>query len=364
MKISLYIWVSIQSLLFGGSLLLFMRNKLNILLATFFFSTGLHTSLNYFVRFTSVKFDFPQLIGFGDVFNLLYGPLLYFYIKAIIDNRIRKTDYYHFITPVILFITLIVFHLTHDKVNFMTYISSTTHRVAIFSVVLSNILYLVLSARIYVEHFRENYAVERWISTWFSIAISFLVLKVIINGVFLSSFYIVADISSEFRNVLEYIFILLNAIIVGIAGVYTLRYPSVFSLYNNKNFKKKVLIKDSSTESENIILEQLQGLILSKKLYLKADLTERDVAEELNIQPYILSKMLNETLGENFNRYINKFRIEEAKKLLLSPSTNNATNYSIAIDSGFKTESVYYSNFKKIVGLTPKQFQKEHEDRG
>ncbi len=361
MKISLYIWVSIQSLLFGGSLFLFVRNRLNTLLAIFLFSTGIHTTLNYFVRFTNAKFDYPQLIGFGDVFNLLYGPVLFFYLKAIIENKLKKEDYLHFLPSVLLIFGLITFHMQHENINFMTYISSNMHRVVIFSVVGSNLLYLFLSTRIYLEHFKENYAVEKWISVWFSIAISFILLKVIINGVFLSSFYVVTTISAELRNILEYIFILINATIVGIAGIYTLRYPSVFSLYPSKIFKKKIIPSSSDKDSNGMLLENLKQLLTTEKLYLKPELTEREVAHELNIQPYILSKMLNESIGQNFNRYINNFRIEEAKKLLLSPDTNNATNYSIAIDSGFKTESVYYANFKKIVGMTPKQFQKMNE---
>ncbi|UXX81028.1 AraC family transcriptional regulator [Reichenbachiella carrageenanivorans] len=361
MKIALYIWVSFQSILFGGSVLFFKRNLLNKLLAAFFFSTGLHTTLNYFVRFTEVKFDFPRLLGYGDVFNLLYGPILYLYIKSIIDNKLDKRSYLHMMPAVILFVSLCVFHFTHEKINFMTYLSHPMHRVAIFSVVFSNILYLVLSVRIYVLHFKENYAVEKWISVWFTIAISFLALKVIINGAFLSSFYVVPKISAELRNVLVYIFISLNALIVSIAGVYTLRFPNVFRLHSTKLFKKKTDTTSSEPEPVDEILEALQRVLEEKRLHLRNDITEREVAKEIDIQPYILSKVLNENLGMNFNRYINNFRIEEAKRILLSPDTNDATNYSIALDSGFKTESVYYSNFKKIVGMTPKQFQKQHE---
>ncbi len=357
MKEALYIWVSFQSILFGGSVLVLKRNILNKLLALFFFITGIHTSINYLVRFTDLKFDFPRIIGIGDLFNLMYGPILYLYIKALVDKGLNPKNYWHFLPAPLFLVAIGIYHLQTEELNFMTYISTALHRVIISTVVISNIAYLTLSSRKYLKYSESHKKVERWISVWFAIAIVFLALKVIINSAFLTSFFAVTTISAEFRNFLVYLFISLNAVIVFIAGFYTLRYPNVFKLFEAGIIRKKTANTLENKEAEKI-LNKVKGVLEEKKLYLKYDLTEVELARELGIQPYILSKILNENVGDNFNRFINRFRIEEAKKILLSPEYNQATIYAIARNSGFKTESVFYTNFKKYVGLTPNQYRK------
>ena len=47
--------------------------------------------------------------------------------------------------------------------------------------------------------------------------------------------------------------------------------------------------------------------------------------------------------------------------MLLNPQTAHNKMFSIALDCGFNSESVFYTNFKKLTGFTPRQFQKEHE---
>ncbi len=34
------------------------------------------------------------------------------------------------------------------------------------------------------------------------------------------------------------------------------------------------------------------------------------------------------------------------------------TNYAVALESGFRSESVFYVNFKKLVGTTPVKYRK------
>jgi two-component system response regulator YesN len=79
-----------------------------------------------------------------------------------------------------------------------------------------------------------------------------------------------------------------------------------------------------------------------------------DVAEYVGLSPSYFSTLFREVVGISFRKHLNRIRVEESKRLLLS------TQYSladIAIAMGFPDQSYYCKVFKKIVGLTPGKFR-------
>ncbi len=169
------------------------------------------------------------------------------------------------------------------------------------------------------------------------------------------------QITSETRFIFEYLFIGLNTVIVFVAGYYTIRFPNVFKILEVSLSRKKTSSVYISESEANEILKRARKVMTEKKLFLKKDLTQKEVAQEIGIQSYIFGKVLNENFGDNFNRFVNEYRVEKAKEILVDPSYLNSTIYAVVHDSGFKTESVFYTNFKKIVGMTPKEYQKKLE---
>jgi AraC-like DNA-binding protein len=67
-------------------------------------------------------------------------------------------------------------------------------------------------------------------------------------------------------------------------------------------------------------------------------------------------QVINEKTKFNFNDYINTYRIEVAKELLISPENNKLTIDTIAEKAGFNSKSPFYIAFKKHSGMTPKSF--------
>jgi AraC-like DNA-binding protein len=76
------------------------------------------------------------------------------------------------------------------------------------------------------------------------------------------------------------------------------------------------------------------------------------------MNPNQLSWLLNESLGKNFNEFINQYRVETFKNLAKDPANANITVLGLAYDSGFNSKTVFNTYFKKETGLTPKQFLK------
>lgn len=117
--------------------------------------------------------------------------------------------------------------------------------------------------------------------------------------------------------------------------------------------KKKVLLDESSVISYS---NQLLNHLHDEKPYLNPSLSLRSLADQIDIHPNQLSWLLNESMGKNFNEFINQYRIETFKSLSKDPKNSNITIMGLAYDSGFNSKTVFNSYFKKETGLTPKQF--------
>lgn len=110
------------------------------------------------------------------------------------------------------------------------------------------------------------------------------------------------------------------------------------------------------TESDSVIRDQLIHLMENEKMYLFPDLKVGGLAASLGCSPHKLSQVMTSQFGQNFNDFINSYRIEEVKRRLSIGETRNKTIASLAFDCGFNSLSVFNSAFKKFTGMTPSQF--------
>jgi len=85
---------------------------------------------------------------------------------------------------------------------------------------------------------------------------------------------------------------------------------------------------------------------------------------QVDIGPRHLSQVINENLNRNFFDFVNRYRVEEAKKLLINLDKSRNSILDVAFDSGFNSKSSFNMIFKKYTAMTPSQFRKKHmEDR-
>ena len=80
-----------------------------------------------------------------------------------------------------------------------------------------------------------------------------------------------------------------------------------------------------------------------------------DVAGKLHLSPDYFGVLFRRIVGENFNTYLMRIRIEESKLLLLS--TNDSLT-DIAIATGFSDQSYFCKVFKKHTGITPGKYRR------
>jgi AraC-like DNA-binding protein len=118
-----------------------------------------------------------------------------------------------------------------------------------------------------------------------------------------------------------------------------------------------------STLTQEYLLQAVQKIeshMAARKPYLDGDLTLTSLAGQLEINPNQLSQVLNEGLGENFYRFVNRYRVEESKRLLLDPAFAHYNILGIAFQAGFSTKSTFNKTFKELTGISPSEFVKQN----
>ncbi|MCP4132765.1 MAG: AraC family transcriptional regulator [bacterium] len=104
------------------------------------------------------------------------------------------------------------------------------------------------------------------------------------------------------------------------------------------------------------IIDSLQNIMEKEKAFADEDLTLKSLSRELEINQHQLSEILNNVLEVNFNAYVNTYRIEEAKKMLIEEPGRSITSICNAV--GFNSTTTFNSGFVKQTGQTPREFRK------
>ncbi|MEP6793080.1 MAG: helix-turn-helix domain-containing protein [Saprospiraceae bacterium] len=140
------------------------------------------------------------------------------------------------------------------------------------------------------------------------------------------------------------------------------RYPAFHKLLYQpdeiieKPKKKKELLDEDAVKMYST---RLMNHVREALPFLDPDLSLRSLAAQIDMHPNQLSWLLNESLGKNFNEFINQYRIEAFKQISLDPAKSHLTLTGLAYESGFNSKTVFNTYFKKETGMTPKEFMKK-----
>lgn len=112
----------------------------------------------------------------------------------------------------------------------------------------------------------------------------------------------------------------------------------------------------SSVEAEKMF-QRIVDYFETQKPYLDSELRMDDLAKMMELNRNHLSQAINEVGKTPFWNFVNMNRLTEAKRRLKDPSMNHYTIEAIALDSGFNSLSTFNSWFKRVVGVTPKEWR-------
>ncbi|WP_275141301.1 AraC family transcriptional regulator [Elizabethkingia meningoseptica] len=130
-------------------------------------------------------------------------------------------------------------------------------------------------------------------------------------------------------------------------------------LESEEKTEKKKLIPDQDFEA---LKQKLLSLMETQKPYLDGELNLLKLSELININAHQLSYLMNNGFNENFFQFVNKYRVEYAKKLLSGDPSKKFSILGIAFESGFNSKTSFNTIFKKTMGITPSEFRKSQEE--
>jgi AraC-like DNA-binding protein len=345
----------------------------NRLLGCFFLSIALNL-LDVFILSTGFYFTHPAFAGLGSCLPLLFGPLLYFYTRSIIYKNFSVTlkNTVHFFPFLVLFSATECYYLTQpidvqETILRGLFVNRVPVAVSIVStlIFIQFLFYIISSFRLVSSYKKAKGQLfsdprQTDVSWLYSTLIFFIVIIIItmLNGLlvqtFLAKYFLVAFNLVILAMLVFVIQVLMKA----------LRRSYFFSFTGSEDFPvqprapKTNLSLTEQSEKEKIVQTVLQCM-QNDKPYLEPELSLDQLASRLSIKPRVLSQAINDILQQNFFDFINRYRIEEAKRLLTNPADKKITILEVLYQVGFNSKSSFNTLFKKYTGLTPTEFRQQ-----
>ncbi|MFZ1533701.1 MAG: helix-turn-helix domain-containing protein [Chitinophagaceae bacterium] len=361
--------------------------------------------------FLCILYIAPWMIGFAgwydtqpyrDIlfylpFQQLYfiGPVIFFYVQSLLNPSFRfgKKEWLHLL-PGILYLLFSIIMVVTDKLVLKKYYFlangqdpdfDTWYQLTGFA---SMLFYFFLSLRYYnlykklivqVVSYAELVSF-RWVRNFLVAFLIMLFVKIV--------FFILEEITDlsywdtwwyflVFAILFYYIAIsgYANSVETKVAfKPHLLTYRPTLLL----NYSPSLTLTESVTEEAEIIAigpaskdsvadevltewkPKLLRLMQEEKIYEDPELSLTQVAKQLQSNPSFISMVVNRGFGLNFNDFINQFRIEAVKEMLKKGEHKKQTLLGIAYECGFNSKATFNRAFKKVTGLTPKEWVQQN----
>jgi AraC-like DNA-binding protein len=173
----------------------------------------------------------------------------------------------------------------------------------------------------------------------------------------------------EKNHVILLISIFITILLIGILVILFL-YKNLSKSYKDlyeKNIKENLVrplkCKENEIDRDFELFTRITSSFEKEKLFQKQSLTLNDLSAKLNTNEKYISQAINKYSDTNFNGFVNKYRIEVAKKYLLHKELNHYSLEKIAELSGFNNRVTFARVFKSFTKLSPSAFRKMSEKK-
>ncbi len=110
------------------------------------------------------------------------------------------------------------------------------------------------------------------------------------------------------------------------------------------------------------IAHKVEEVMEKQKPYLQTDLKVADLAAMVGISSHKMSQFFSQHKGHTFYDYVNKFRVEEFKRLVKDDRNRSLTLSALAEMAGFSSRASFFRHFKNIEGVSPGEYLKSIND--
>lgn len=116
------------------------------------------------------------------------------------------------------------------------------------------------------------------------------------------------------------------------------------------------------SQKDQDLLGQLEIIMLREEAFKESSLTVVTLAKKMTITQHRLRALINQTLGyENFNSFVNSYRISAIKKALNDSNKAHLPILTIALDYGFNSLSPFNRAFRESENMTPSEYRRNAE---
>ena len=134
-------------------------------------------------------------------------------------------------------------------------------------------------------------------------------------------------------------------------------------LQKEETFNQKMPMKQQNSflkdEDKRELIKDIEFVFNNIDEICSTEFSLNRLAQLVNSKPRYVSQAINETLNMTFTNMLTDARIKEAcKRLNDIEQYGHLTIEAIAQSVGFKSRSNFVNNFKRLIGITPSEYQK------
>jgi len=326
----------------------------------------------------ALSFSIAHILFAGDVINhisakvytlgdptfFLIAPLLWFYTKELTGGRVQVAwkmilHFLPFLLIIILSLSLQSINAQHAFIQFLDHHNKLINIVFWIVLVAQFSFYLSAIRRkwiIYRQLIRQEVSNKEHVDiSWISFI---MIVFLLINLFFLFNLFVAIHFENN-------AWLAKTTALIFSLTVFALGYKGILQKEIFKNDAE--LIPDAVNEApsqtvtskpDQELIKRLLDHMQERKSYLDPELTLSQLAKDLSISRSQLSQLINDGIGDNFYDFINKYRVEQVKKLMTDPRVKHFSMLGIALEAGFKSKSTFNLIFKRFTGLTPTEYRK------
>ncbi|MCF8091658.1 MAG: helix-turn-helix domain-containing protein [Desulfotignum sp.] len=134
-------------------------------------------------------------------------------------------------------------------------------------------------------------------------------------------------------------------------------YPKAIQQMVEKEKKRRSYLKGVDLD---VLENKISDLMENNEIFTDEALSLETLAKEAGVSKHQLSEYLNQTVRENFPTFVNRYRIQKAKEILIQNPDQKIL--AVAFDVGFKSKSTFNAAFSKFEGTTPARYRKNHQN--
>ncbi|NNU17516.1 AraC family transcriptional regulator [Parvularcula sp. ZS-1/3] len=319
----------------------------NLLFAAFLVLTAFETSGWYAQSFWAEHL-FANRFRFTSAF--LQMPMFFGFVAAACfrSRRVRLADWPHLL-PWMVASVLAIALSSGAWAQIVGVLTAFLH-LQFFAYAAACVLVLTTFRQRYLAEFSDaGSQTFLWLSRLVAVSVLAHLLVVTKNAA------MIAGVGPNALSILQQLVALVALLVVSAILMVALFQPDTFRGVDRRSVPVGTGGKAAPRQSFVGDLERVRSVMRERELFLKPDLRVDELALEANLTPRELSALLNLEAGVHFFDFVNQYRIEQAKILLVAAPEKTVAEIMLA--AGFVSKSSFNTAFRKLAKTTPSAFR-------